>query len=419
MPEVLECEEFEEVSVRVGSLLRDGELHLDERVARKGYLAAAIGDGRIVLRTTKFVGTIPLTPDISIRVKPRASISNLSYMLVRSGTLPKAISGFARGYLPSFVATTNVEQVFGPTLVSGIEVIVRRGIEKEYLSVSEGTPWRGRLLATDTVKRHAAMGIRYRHEFDHKTLSASTMQNIALKAALIQVRDWYRRFDRRNRTVHDANTLLRQLNSIAAWEGSKVELLRSLKKKLLASSTNRTYYLEPLWAAFAVLQGALPDVSFDGNVRLESLIVDVSMVFEAFVRRELEEGLGALGYFVEDGNKSPSRFFTEGDTSEVRPDIVVRRERTPLMVLDAKYKRKPTEQDRYELLSFMDALGVAVGGFVCPAHGTEKTRLMGRTASGKVMFLLRYDLSAVDSDEEAKRLVANAVRAVGGSPGFA
>ena len=138
MPELLECEEFEEVSVGVAALLKDGELRLDERIARKGYLTTAIGDGRIVLRTTRFVGTIPLTPDVSVRVRPRAPISNLSYMLVRSGVLPKAISGFARGYLPSFVATNKVEQVFGPTLVSGVRSIVKRGVAKEYLAVMHG-----------------------------------------------------------------------------------------------------------------------------------------------------------------------------------------------------------------------------------------------------------------------------------------
>lgn len=309
-----------------------------------------------------------------------------------------------------------MEEVFGPTLVSGVQSIVKRGIAKEYLAVVHGPPWRGRFLATETVNRHAAKGVRYRHEFDHKTLSTSTVENIALKAALGQVRDWYGQFDRRSSTFADANAALGQLAPIAEWEGTRTELVDRLSRKLSIPAVYRPYYTEPLWAAFAVLQGALPDVSSAGTVRLESLIVDVSMVFEAFVRRELEEGLAARGYVVEDGNKTPSPFFAAGDSLVVKPDIVVRWEGEPLLVLDAKYKRKPTEQDRYELLSFMDALGVAVGGFICPAHGVERSRLMGETASGKVMHSLRYDLGAVDSDDEAKRLVADVLRAMGDAP---
>lgn len=88
MPEIIECEEFEELSVRVSALLEDGELRLDERITTKGYLSAAMKGGQITLRATRFVGTIPLTSGISVRVKPRATIANLSYMLVRSGVIP-------------------------------------------------------------------------------------------------------------------------------------------------------------------------------------------------------------------------------------------------------------------------------------------------------------------------------------------
>ena len=100
MVEVIECEEFEELSIRVSALLEGGELKLDDRITSKGYLAAAMKGGQITLRATKFVGTIPLTDKISVKIKPRASIANLSFMLVRSGVIPTAIAGFTRGYMP-------------------------------------------------------------------------------------------------------------------------------------------------------------------------------------------------------------------------------------------------------------------------------------------------------------------------------
>lgn len=418
MPEIVECDEFGELSVGVESLLNAGELRLDDRITSRGYLAASIRGGRIVLRATKFVGTIPLTPDIWVRVRPRALISSLSYMLVRSGMIPVAISGFARGYIPSFVGATNVEKVYGRALVSGVQAIAKRGIAKEYMPSPRSTLWRGRLLASDTVKKHAAKGIRYRHEFDHKTLSAATLENMALKAAIRQVRDWYRTFDKKNPTLLDANAVLRQLMPVPDWNRQRAELVRALGKKLLVPSSNRSRYQEPLWAAFAVLQGALPDVSSDGIVRLDSLIVDVSIVFEAFVRRELEERLSASGHVVEDGNKAPSAFFRDSGRYSVHPDIVVRKDGKPLGLLDAKYKPRPTEQDRYELLAFMDAMGVSIGAFICPAYGVERTRLLGTTVSGRQMFCLRYDLRSVDSDHESERLARNVVSMLNGSGDF-
>ncbi|WP_397544706.1 hypothetical protein [Roseovarius salis] len=86
-----------------------------------------------------------------------------------------------------------------------------------------------------------------------------------------------------------------------------------------------------------------------------------------------------------------------------------------IAVLDAKYKPDPKESDRYEVLSFMDALPVSLGGFVCPADGVDTSRFLGTTASGKEMVLLRYDLAAVDPDVEADRFAANVLRMIDGA----
>ena len=56
MREIIDCQEFEELSVRVSSLLKDGELRLDERIASNGYLAATMRGGQIALRATPLCG---------------------------------------------------------------------------------------------------------------------------------------------------------------------------------------------------------------------------------------------------------------------------------------------------------------------------------------------------------------------------
>ena len=164
--EIVDCEEFSEVSIRLAALMEDGEIAIDPRIASKGYLSAAFKSGQVILRSTKFVGLIPLTPDLSIRVKPRASINNLSLMLVRSQKAPTAITGFAGGYTPKFVGADNVEEHFGPSLVQQSDAIAARGLVKRYERPANKTPWRGRFLAAETVRLHASKGIRYRHEFD-------------------------------------------------------------------------------------------------------------------------------------------------------------------------------------------------------------------------------------------------------------
>lgn len=418
MVEIIECEEFEELSLRVSALLEDGELRLDERITSKGYLAATMKGGQITLRATKYVGTIPLTRDLSIRVKPRATIANLSYMLVRSGVIPTAVSGFSRGYFPRFTAAENAEAIYGRSLVDGVKLIARRGYMKEYIRPERSIPWRGRILASDTVRRHASKGIRYRHEFDHATLSPSIVENIAIKAALQQVLEWFKKNDKRNLIVGETKAILHGLWAVSDWQDHRSALVSQLGQRIRTLSPRLPHYRDPLWASLLILQSVLPEVGIDGFVRLDSLIVDVSTVFEAFLRKELAKRLTARGYQVEDGNLVPGPFFRDGGSYTVHPDIVIKRDGHILGLLDAKYKPDPKEQDRYEVLSFMDAMGVQVGGFVCPANGVDTSRYLGTTESGKKLFSLRYDLAAAEPDAESDRFTDNVIRMLDGNQHF-
>ena len=415
MVEVIECREFEELSVHIGTLLKDGELNLDERITTNGYLAAAMRGGLITLRATRFVGTIPLTQKLAVRVVPRAKISNLSYMLVKSGVIPSAISGYARGYMPRFLATENAKRIYARSLIDGMKLISRRGYMKEYRSPKHQSPWRGRLLASDTVRKHASKGIRYRQEFEQNILTPSTVENIALKAALKQVICWLRENDRRSNLLPIARGLYRNMWHISDWEGTKSDLVRQILRKIHTLAPCLQHYREPLWAAYLILENVLPDLSFDGFVRLDSLIIDVSKVFEAFIRKELAVRLSLRGYGVHDGNSNPCPFFRDGGVYTVRPDIIIQRGEIVVAVLDAKYKPEPKEVDRYEVLSFMDALAVNLGGIVCPADGVDASRDLGTTATGKKLTLLRYDLAADNLDAEADRFAANVLRMIEGT----
>ena len=415
MPEIIECREFQELSVRVSSLLKNGELRLDERIVNKGYLAATMRGGQITLRATRFVGTIPLTSDLAVRVVPRATLSNLSYMLVRSEVIPSAISGFARGYMPRFVTTASAERIYAKPLIDGVGLIARRGYMKEYLPSSDQVRWRGRFLASETVRRHASKGVRYKHEFELSTLTPSTIENIALKKALKQVIDWFEKNDRRSPMLTDARKLYRDMWHISDWADGTGDLLRQLLRKIHILSPRLTHYREPLWSSYLILQSAIPELRFDGFVRLDSLIVDVSQVFEAFLRKELAGRLAIRGYQVQDGNKAHWPFFRDSSAYTVHPDVIIRRGGVIVAVLDAKYKPEPKETDRYELLAFMDAMAVNLGGFVCPADGGDASRFLGATATDKEMVLLRYDLAADDPNMEADRFAENVIRMIDGN----
>jgi 5-methylcytosine-specific restriction endonuclease McrBC regulatory subunit McrC len=405
--EVVDCEEFGEIEVRIARLIESGELSLDERIVGKGYLNVALAKGQVVFRADRFVGLIPINSSFAVRVRPRASIANLSYMIAHSGVAPIAIPAFSRGYLPRFETAPNVEQIYRHSLLLGLSRILDRGLMKTYLPMERPPKWRGRLLVSDTVKRHVSKGVKYEKEFAFNTLSISSVENMALRAALDHLSTWLRQNEPNGAALAEARRLQRHFASIGEWSEPASKLVSQLGRKLSVLPSQLAYYRDPLWIAFLLLQRLLPDVGSDGSVALDSLVTDVSKVFEAYVRRLLVDRAAREGWVISDGNLKPSSFFTDNGDYEVRPDIVVSKDGQPIAVLDAKYKLRPKESDRYELLSFMDALQVSTGAFVCPTVGAEKSSFIGTTAGGKRMSVLRFDLSANDPESEAERFYQN------------
>ncbi len=419
MTEIIECEEFGEIELGIDRLLVNGEIKLDNRIAQKGFLNISLVNGQVKLRADKHVGLIPLNEHVAIRVKPRAAIANLTKMIVRSGQAPFVITDFSRGYLPNFQLGTNTESVYCGSLVSGLERVVAAGLMKSYLEAADPPPWRGRLLVSETIKRHRSRNVRYRGEFDYRTLSHSGPENVALKHAGKFVRDWLAANDRNSQLLPRVDAVLRQMDSVPDFDGRLGPLLQSVARAVGRLSSHQAYYRDPLWTAYVILQGKVPDLTAEGFVTLDSLIVNLSKVFEAYVRQLLIDRAASMGWRIVSGDEVIYPFFTDGNDYRVKPDIVVVKDGQAIAIVDAKYKFDPKETDRYEVLAFMDALGVTRGGFVLPARPERASRYMGVTAGGKVLSDLRFDLAAVDMDAEADRFMVNLVKLVSGSGDYA
>jgi 5-methylcytosine-specific restriction enzyme subunit McrC len=417
-PEVLECEEFGTIDLRIDRFLEAGELKLDDRIASKGLLNISIKEGKLVLRADRYIGLIPLNALLAIRVRPRANIANLSHYIAYSGVAPSAIIGFSKGYLPRFETNATTSRIYAASLIAGCERIAKRGLLKKYEEVSNPPPFRGRLLGSDTVRKYLAKGIRYKHAFSYSTLTEINAENVSLREALKRLLTDLSSNVATKALNHSTRTALAAFSAIPDYTGSTSSLLRDLGRSLAFLPPQLSYYRDPLWTAFMILQKSLPDFDDDGSVSLDSLIVDISKVFEAYARRCLYERAEARGWTIYDGNMKPFDFFFDAVDYKVHPDIIIKADGETVAVVDVKYKPRPKESDRYELLSFMDAAGVKAAAFVCPAVDGEKSRYLGTTSGGKSMSVLRFDLACSDPALEADKLVRNVDRLLKGSRDF-
>jgi hypothetical protein len=420
--DVIEVLEHQEIDIAVERLLSDGELTLDSRISQRGYLTIAIARGRLRLKSTRFVGVIPLNRDLAVRIKPGANIANLSQMIVRAGSVPAVVEDFARGYKPLFEQSAQAIELHHASFLAAVDRIVRRGLLKHYVRIDKPPNWRGRFLAAETINRYIARGIRYAALFDFTTLSHDVAENRIIKAALHDVVAWLAASHQpahRSKLLR-AKGLLDELRGVSDLKGPAWRLTADVPRLARLLSSHVQHYAEALWAAYAILQRAIPDVVQEGYVSLDSIIVDISAVFENYVRTVIAESAADHGLIVRDGNRLPRPFFVSGEAAyQVKPDIFIEKAGQVTAVFDVKYKPKVTEQDRYELLSFMEATGAQHAAFICPqtAEG-DTSRFLGTTPGGKSMGIIRVDLAAAAMTAEEAKMVASILKVVDGRYNF-
>lgn len=419
MSEIHECIEFGEIEIGIDRLLVDGQISLDKRIVEKGYLSFSLSKGRVVFRADKHVGLIPLNDAVAVRVRPRTEVGNLAHMIVKSGQAPFAIPDFSRGYLPNFESGPDVERIYGSPMIVSAERVIAGGLMKSYVAVPNPPPWRGRLMVSDTIKRHRARNVRYKGEFEFNTLSYAGVENMAMKLALRQVRRWLVANEKKSPLIARADAALVALHAVPDFDGRLGPLVQDIARSASRLPSQYLYYRDALWTAYLILQGMLPDPKAEGFVTLDSMVVDMSMVFEHYIRRVIVDRAASKGWRIVNGENIIFPFFTDGGDWRVKPDLVVYEGNTIRAVLDAKYKPDLKESDRYEVLSFMDALGVQRGGFICPQKVDTPSRYLGVTTGGKILSNLRFDLATTDLDAEADRLVDNIAKLVAGDHTYA
>lgn len=416
--EIIECAEFDQIDIDISQLLEGGELCLDSRIKDRGYISVSIREGKVTLRADKHVGLIPINNNFAIRVVPRASISNLSHMVVRSGVVPAVIEDFSRGYLPSFEVGEGIERAYYSSLVSSAELVLAGGLKKSYVAAADPPAWRGRLLISDTVRKYRAKGIAFRTEFAFETLTYACVENIAIKEALVLVKESVANDKKPTINRIRIDKLLRQLEMVPPYQGQSADLVRDIAKAAVAIPRHLAHYIEPLWLSYLILQSKLPDLINTGFVTLDSLIINVSNVFEAYIRKIIQLSAAKSGWTVRDGNLNPHPLFSDTEKFSVKPDIVIYDDDQPIAIVDVKYKLDPKESDRYELLAFMESLGVTKGAFICPQSANCGSRYIGRTMGNKSMSIIRYDLSAIEISEEDRVLEDNLRKLVEGNYSF-
>lgn len=410
------CKEFEVVGVPIDDILINGRADLYTQASGHGFFDVDLRSNELVVTAKNYVGLIPLNDRVAIHVIPRFPIDNLFEIVLRSDASPRFLHGFSRTYSLGSASEGGVARLFGEKVVGLLSHVTKHGIYRRYLPEVTEYGFDGELLFSETVSRFRSAGVRYRHVRRRFNLSPSIHENRIIKGALSKLVNFYS-----HQSGVPAKLLRRKAEELLVkfdqvqHSLSPNELKAVAIPRLIAGLPSlHQSYGAILWLSYLLETGKGVSLERVGAASFDTFVVNLADVFESYVRNVLHKNLEKIApsLSLRDGNKAPLPLFADNEIFEVKPDIYILELGQPVAILDAKYKVDIKPADRYETISFCEALGVKLAIILAPAYaGCEPVRLLGTTSSGIRLAILRVDLGAAELGTE-EQLMVERVRAL-------
>ena len=280
----------------------------------------------------------------------------------------------------------DAETLFALSFVSSCYALCKKGLKKSLIhNVDNFTAkLRGKIDVSRNIKYNSAKGRSDRFYCRYIDFTEDNLENRIIKAALIKCKEIIRR-------RFQENTSIRK---------KEVFCLNSLKHVKEVSITNSdfnsaevsglySYYKPVLQQARAILgfkfqsYSNVPSVTEARSVYRIPYVINMETLFEYYARTVLKQTFSEDCYRIE---KYSKKLFLQSGVNVPEaaergihlmpfciPDIIVLRDETPALVIDAKYKAsgRPDRADSHQLLAYVLLTGVDRCAFILPNTVTK------------------------------------------------
>jgi len=302
-------------------------------------------DGAYELMARAHIGTIVLD-GLSIVILPKVPIDNLFYMLTYAYDLPKF-----RDEQDWQAMSDNLFEFVVQIFVSQVGQLARQGLHRAYLEQNDNSSYlRGRLLLSTHLRQNVVAPHRF---YQRETIySAELLENHILKYTL-----WYLS------RIGEFDISLRQQikRTLSAFAHVSLREVAALDCGAVVYNRLNQSYHTPIHLAQLLLQN-LSLEGREGKRPFAAFLLPMYQVFELYVARFLAEHLAKHPSLSVDIQQSI--WLDVGEKEKGIPDIVIKRNGKPLLVIDTKYKRfqkAPSKADRNQMFMYCHALDVAKG----------------------------------------------------------
>ena len=416
---VIEVSERSTVDIPLSELLHvGGRLKIRPDLIGKGLVEIFQSQNTLKLRVNGLIGRLPVTEDLALDIQPKFPVSNLNRMVYASRSALRDPFNFTRPY-EKFRTREYLPVPLIKTLCRNLERLVVRGIHRSYkreLIIGSPKP------RIDFMKSHQKFWAKLdptQAVIERFDFTQDNVPNRFLKLAASKSLALARTSSHLSDCVPILAESLRQLERVTLVNQRDLSTELSYVHTFLPAE--RYDYHSALSAAVEIIQHI--DVSLNTTsegLALESYIISMDDVFEQYIRSiisNFKDGSNRRIATV-DGNKPrhQKKLFFDNKKYPTKPDIIIKHKSTILVTGDVKYKDKPRETDRYQVISDAMAYNVKTAIIFYPKSPLGK--ITGLSSLGHIgsekhnIHVLEYffDLSGdLESQEIALRKAIQAL----------
>lgn len=383
MSQVLQLREHREVEYK---LSQEQVAAIQKSFKDEIRLTPTLNKDHYILRSGSDVGFLQLPGDLTLIIEPKIPIDTIFFLLTFVYDPTKDIF---RQEEQRYTTTEGLFEYVVEVFTHQVEDLVARGILRHYQARRDDLlAIRGKLQIMETLRRRPVIRDRHWCSFSHFTPDVS--ENIILRSTVHILKfHAYRAADLPSR--------LRRLERALAEVAFGLEplgLFDQLEFHRLNEHYRPTLSLARLLLEHITFSGA------EGQRAFLSFLIDMDWLFEKVIEAFLKRWRPVRGLQTIGQKKYP---LDKAKYVKVKPDITLFKGRTPVFVLDAKYKLDPDQTDIYQILAYCHALGIQEAALVYPV--SEKVpvgRLSIREPGNVCIHYVPIDLSGSPEEIEVK-----------------
>ncbi len=283
--------------------------------------------------------------------------------------------------------------------VDRVEQLCRRGVSKSYYDNEENVSYiKGKILH----KENAIHNPVFKHHVfcRYSEFGSDNLENRIIKYTLYRL------------SIMDIGKqdLRRKLKFLLHYF-EPISLIPSLFDWIPGIIYNRlTAHYEPIITLCRlILTRSSVNLRTTGELKFSSLLVDMNDLFEDFIAGILKTRLKKKGFIIKSGKKKEYGYSDNQSLTKIKPDIVIwDGHKKRILVMDAKYKDKVTDDDLNQIWVYSIVLKLPIGILVYPNHALFKSHERTLRIIDEQALIRSIDLNKqtnIDFEYECNRFV--------------